>query len=100
MGSSFRLTLVKAAKPAKLLADKPARQMAGKRSGKYKMKGFVRVTDNDWSNNGTGRPGAICFALHGASRAQGVKKRCQALTGCCQKTFLCLQHLLINTAYL
>jgi len=29
-------------------AGKPARHMAGKRSGKYKMKGFFGVTDNVW----------------------------------------------------
>jgi hypothetical protein len=33
------------------------------------MKGFIGVTDNEWSRNGLRRPGAICFALHGASRA-------------------------------
>jgi len=38
------------------------------------MKGSIGVTDNDWSDNGLRRPGAICFALHGARRAQGTRK--------------------------
>jgi hypothetical protein len=29
--------------------------MAGKRSGEYEIKGFVGVTENDWSNKGTRR---------------------------------------------
>ena len=38
------------------------------------MKGLVRVTENDGSNMGLRRPGEICFALHGASRAQGTRQ--------------------------
>ena len=38
------------------------------------MKDSNGVIDNGWSNNGLRRPGAICFALHGASRAQGTGK--------------------------
>jgi len=46
-----------ALQPTMKTAGKPATRMAGKRFGKQKMKGRVRVTDNDWSNKGTRQPG-------------------------------------------